>query len=133
MKVVLVTGSRKWPDDGSVERELDLENPDMLILGDCPTGADAIAQKWAKGRWPGASFNHHVRIHRADWDHWRRVGRPGWAGPVRNYAMAMDLSQCVDRANDCVALAFDMGGRGTASCIAHVRAVGVTLRIVKGV
>jgi len=55
----------------------------MLVVGDCPTGADAIARSWACFYSP-----HPIRVdfHRADW---ARFGRA--AGPRRNAAMVERL------------------------------------------
>lgn len=54
--IVLVTASRSWNDAAYIERTLDKllddGNGDVLVLvhGDCPTGGDAIADRWALRR-----------------------------------------------------------------------------------
>lgn len=52
--IVLVTGSRSWNDSGYIERVLDKLLADcyelVLVHGDCPAGADAIADRWAVRR-----------------------------------------------------------------------------------
>lgn len=81
---ILVTGSRDWPDDRSVEHALNNviiemlaergSEPVTIVHGGCPTGADAHAARWAhemieRGR-PVT-----VERHPADWDRYgRRAG-----------------------------------------------------------
>jgi len=95
---VLVTGSRDWDDRDAIYRALHVEVmekfgrkgydddghfvdwlcPDNLTLvhGDCPTGADRIADDWALSHWI------HVERHPAEW---KKFGKP--AGFIRNKEM----------------------------------------------
>lgn len=71
---LLVTGSRDWPDDGSVEHALDgwlAVHPDgaLLVSGACPTGADYLAERFWAGR------HLPVELHPANWTlHGRQAG-----------------------------------------------------------
>lgn len=47
-RVVIVTGSRKWAWRKVIERQLGRLAPTLIVHGACPTGADAIAEQWAK-------------------------------------------------------------------------------------
>lgn len=100
---VLVTGGRSWKDEKIVEAALlvayqDL-GPFVLVHGDCPTGADAIADFIAHQR------GWEVERHPADWKSFGRA-----AGPKRNREMARSG---IDRV-----LAFLMpNSKGTANCL----------------
>jgi hypothetical protein len=98
MMKVLVTGSRDWLDEALVENSLSEVAAEfgkfLLVQGDCPTGADAIAKAWAiRSNYPHKDFL-------ADWDspcgddcchvRYRRNGDGYYscAGHVRNQKMA---------------------------------------------
>jgi len=81
---ILVTGSRNWDDtdticdalDHAVETAIARGHEPVLVVGDCSTGADRIAYRWARAaRVP-------TNVHIANWhDHGKA------AGPRRNTAM----------------------------------------------
>jgi hypothetical protein len=78
---IMVTGSRDWEDAALIERVLDKWRtrsalPLVLIHGGCPTGADNLADAWAR--------KHGVRVQRFP-AQWARYGRR--AGPRRNAEM----------------------------------------------
>lgn len=86
---ILVTGSRDFPDDGRVGKQLTALLAATVFLGDtlivvhgaCPTGADAQANEWAEWhRGHGAPIE--IERHRAE-DHgpWPKCG------PIRNRHM----------------------------------------------
>jgi hypothetical protein len=79
---VIICGSRDWPDDERVKQEicgLVAQFGDVTIVhGDCPTGADAAARRWAVDR--GAKEERHPA-------EWGKHGKA--AGPLRNEKMAM--------------------------------------------
>ena len=81
---VLVTGSRGWVDEQRLITALDAILTDcafsneymILVHGDCPRGADKMADKWAVSR--------HVAVER--WPaNWERYGKS--AGYRRNSQM----------------------------------------------
>jgi hypothetical protein len=126
VKLVVVTGWRHWPDDGSVERELEMENPDTVIVGHCPTGADKYAASWAR-RNPRVE----LQVFLADWRVWSAIGRQSWADPVRNYEMAKAAFSATAYSEKLV-LAFP-GPRpgGTQNCLDLARAFRLPTRVVR--
>jgi YspA, cpYpsA-related SLOG family len=79
--IVLVTGSRDWPDAEMVADILDLTEKHYgpittIVHGACPTGADAAADAWAVANDCG--------VERVPAD-WTKHGRS--AGPLRNREM----------------------------------------------
>lgn len=136
MRRVLVTGSRDWVDVGFIEKRLTVTAAgDMgrfiLVQGDCPTGADAIAKAWAiRNGYP------HEDV-AADWERDcdtncyhaprfrnRRPYCPR-AGHLRNQVM-------VDQGAD-VCLAFPLGkSPGTRDCIKRAKAAGITVWTFEG-
>lgn len=70
---VLVTGSRDWVSEDVIHSWLDLidreSRIDLLIHGDCPTGADHMADEWCRSR--GVDADRHP----ADWEKYgKRAG-----------------------------------------------------------
>lgn len=115
---ILITGSRDWTNKQAVEDAiLDLANwypfqwEDVVIVhGQCPTGADKIADDFAKEC--GITTDPHP----ADWDAFGK-----YAGPKRNKEM-------VDLGAD-VVLAFPKGAsRGTRGCMKFAREAGLTVK-----
>lgn len=77
MLKVLVTGSRDWTDARSIELEMfralyeskTFFGDAVLIHGACPTGADALADRYAR------ATGMHVLRFPADWErHGKRAG-----------------------------------------------------------
>ena len=75
---ILVTGSRDWEGpwaEGRIHAVLralenlyntvtvNLVDQFIIVHGGCPTGADAIADRWARRRW------YEPEVHDADWAH----------------------------------------------------------------
>lgn len=117
---VLVTGSRDWDKRYKVNAVLrdvfsladTLGATLLLVHGDCPTGADAMAQEWAD--------RHSVKTERHPAD-WKKLGKG--AGPRRNEIM-------VDLGADLV-LAFARGSSpGTAQTIALARNAGLSTFVI---
>lgn len=113
MKRILVTGSRDWEDAAIIEAELNKAwrrfgcSPDVtLVSGNCPTGADHIAEQvWYTLHLP-------VELHPANW---AKFGKA--AGPLRNREMvALGADLCLafiknnsKGASQCLALAQEDG------------------------
>jgi hypothetical protein len=110
---VLVTGSRGWADVAAVRAALDAATPAARITvvhGDCPTGADTHAHRWA------ADHDQRIETHFADW---KAHGRA--AGPIRNKAMV------AAGADLCLAFIRN-GSRGATGCAALAEAAGIPTR-----
>lgn len=80
MKRVIVTGSRNWPFPAIVRETLDYvkqwQGDFQLIHGGCLTGADRMADAWARDLgWEPVVFE-------ADWGRLKKA-----AGPLRNTQM----------------------------------------------
>ncbi len=111
-RALLVTGSRSLEDWGLVKAELEAERPNIVIVGDCPTGVDAFTRVWC------ICQSVTCRVYKADW---RKHGRA--AGPLRNSEMvrrAVELGATV--------LAFPRGGPGTRDCIFQAKRAGLSVR-----
>lgn len=116
-RIVLVTGGRYYGDSAAVQRELDALAPiDTIMHGGCPTGADRLADDYAKAR----------RIARSAYPaDWHRFGRS--AGPRRNAEMATRLSAYRAAGCDVLVLAFP-GGAGTNSMLREARKRGLPIK-----
>lgn len=114
---ILVTGSRKWTDRERIRMallwawcELGCEPDCVLVHGDCPTGADALAAEiWSLAHLP-------VEAHPADWENLKRA-----AGPIRNQEMVnLGADLC---------LAFPLPeSRGTFDCMKRAERAGIPVR-----
>lgn len=69
---ILITGSRDWTNWRIIHGALCdylFEEQVVLVSGACPTGADRMAEKWARG------MGYEVETHPADWDqHGKKAG-----------------------------------------------------------
>lgn len=111
---VLVTGSRTWPDYEKVEAVLSAllvahGRGLVVVHGDCPRGADAIARAWCLHR--GVADERHP----ADWSKGRG------AGYARNAEMVMS------RPDECVAFVHDRS-RGATHCAGLAERTGIPTR-----
>lgn len=107
--IVIVTGSRIWPARYVIWRMLAAHDPELVVHGGCPDGADAMAEHWCR------TMEVDSRIVRA---RWRRdsggVTDPS-AGPRRNVRMLALYPEAL-------VLAFPYGkASGTRGCIAEAR------------
>ncbi|MPV51056.1 DUF2493 domain-containing protein [Pseudactinotalea sp. HY160] len=117
---VLLTGSREWTDHDLVQTVLDDIRRSaagvevMLVHGNCPAGADRIADDyWRRLELP-------VETHPADWDRYGRC-----AGPIRNARMVgLGAALCIG---------FPLGrSAGTRGCIRLARAAGIPAFVFEG-
>lgn len=109
MKRILITGSRDLSDYEVVASALSktVVADSVVVHGDCPTGADALAEKWCN------SNGVHTEKHPAQW---AELGKR--AGPVRNIQM-VELGAAV-------CLAFPRGeSRGTRHCMRIASEAGI--------
>lgn len=108
---ILVCGSRNWTDERAIRAELTaFRYMDVtLVHGDCPTGADRIADK------VGVEFGFDVRAYPADW---KKHGKA--AGPIRNSQMLKD-----ERPHVVFAFHEHVEGSGTEDMLKKARRAGV--------
>ena len=114
---LLVTGSRDWSDAQAIVRELEVVNAHegeqvVLVSGNCPTGADKIAEDVA------VKFGWMIERHPADWKtHGKR------AGFIRNGEM-------VDEGADyCVAFVKD-SSPGASNTVVKARIAKIPTKVV---
>lgn len=117
---ILITGERDWKDESQVTGAIDrmragLEPGEVtIVVGDCPTGADAIARDYALR----SGFQPEVWFAR-----WAELGLG--AGPERNGRMvASGAEYC---------LAFWSGRTersGTFDCLLQAVKAGIPVRII---
>lgn len=120
MSRLLITGSRDWWDTHLLKTTIHfwvtllLDEPVTLVHGNCPIGADALAEQYAIARgWQPEPVS-------ADWtEHGLK------AGPLRN-------QQMVDLGAD-LCLAFPLpGSKGTWDCARRARAAGIPTWTTEG-
>ena len=113
---LLVTGSRDWSDVDAVVRELQFfakAGEVTLVSGNCPDGADAIAEEVAIG------LGWTLERHPADW---KKNGKK--AGFVRNAEM-------VDAGADaCVAFILDESA-GATNTVVKAKIKNIPTKVVK--
>ena len=124
---VLITGSRDWEGIYAEQRIYTIMSLLLrlcshlgtkltIIHGDCPTGADQIADRWAR-RWEDEGVT--VTTYPAKWQLYGKR-----AGPVRNEIM-------VNNSQADLALAFlRNGSSGTRHTIALARMAGIPTYVI---
>lgn len=115
---VLFTGSRNW-EGGIAEQRIwfilqkledlsvALGSQFVIVHGGCPSGADAVVDRWARRR------DYEPEVHPADWATHGKA-----AGPIRNVEMV------TDGADLCIGFLRD-GSRGTKDCLTVARVAGI--------
>lgn len=109
----LVCGGRGYSDESRLFAVLDDLCHAVVIHGQCETGADKLASRWAR-----ASGTPEISCP-ADWTRYRKA-----AGPIRN-------QQMLDEHTPGVVVAFP-GGRGTADMIRRARKAGIPVLEIDG-
>ncbi|WP_405461642.1 DUF2493 domain-containing protein [Streptomyces sp. NBC_00101] len=129
---ILITGSRDWTDRAAIGNALTAiaaanafsDRPTVIVHGACPTGADTIADGWA--RWHGArSPLITVERHRAE-EHgpWPRCG------PIRNQHMvSLGADLCLAFIGPCTSTRCrrtdDHPSHGATGCANLAEAAGI--------
>lgn len=113
---ILITGSRDWQDRDAIYNLLNRLVPlhATIVHGDCPTGADALAQKWAESQ-------PDIKVERYPAD-WNQYGKS--AGPRRNQQM-VDLG-----ADICIAFPLSTS-RGTRDCMRKAKTAGIPVLVLE--
>lgn len=110
---VLVCGGRAFDDEWLLNRTLDelhAVEPFEVVIHGTATGADSLADAWAK--------RNKIDVLRYPAD-WKRYGNS--AGPIRN-------QQMIDEGHPDIAIAFK-GGRGTRDMIEKCRQARLPLMV----
>lgn len=108
MKAVIVCGGRNYLNIDKVFAALDKANPDVIITGACPTGADQYAERWAK-----ANQRNYIGFP-ARWD---KHGKS--AGPRRNQSIIEFVKRYFPEYWSCITFP---GGAGTADMVGRCMA-----------
>lgn len=111
---LVVTGSRDWKNYRRIEELLTHLKPDLLLVGDCPTGADPMAFTAAK------ALGIKCAVKYADWRHYGLA-----AGPMRNRVM-LDM-------NPDLVLAFHENiekSKGTKDCYEEANRRGLSTMLI---
>ncbi len=117
MTLTLITCSRDWKDEAAIVAAL--VHADIVIVGDCPTGADAMARAFC------AVHDVPVHVHEADW---KRYGNS--AGPRRNHLMVEQAIEFRDAGHLVEAHAFIRpSSRGTWDCVRRLEAAGFSVTL----
>jgi O-acetyl-ADP-ribose deacetylase (regulator of RNase III) len=129
---VLVSGDRRWTHPDRLAQVLDQAVVEAggsvrLLVGDCPTGADRHALRWARQR------GIPVQVFPARWGQMAAEGKPRRAaGPLRNLAMLDALDQAPG-GRLIVAFHDDLGrSRGTRQLVRAARTRGYPVTLVSG-
>jgi len=120
-KLMVVTGSREWPDDAEVEMTIDVEVPDLVLHGNA-RGADRMAETAARRRGMATlPMPADWKSHDPDWC---RCDDPltakfcKQAGHRRNWDMVLKAKEVEAAGWDVVVHAFWFdGSRGTENMV----------------
>lgn len=118
--ILLVTGGRDFRDELRVREKLEAikDEIEILVVGDCKTGVDLFARRWAHAQ----KINHLVAY--ARWDQHERA-----AGPIRNSHLVDYAQRLAGDWDSVLVLAFP-GGTGTEDCATKSLAAGLSVEHV---
>lgn len=125
-KAVIVAGSRRWADEEALLLALLDEDPDVVVHGDCPTGADAVVAAHAELMLECRRYVAVVPVPAQ----WERLG--DGAGMPRNREMLKVLLVLFEHGYEVAVVAAPLpGGRGTQGMVRIAKKAGVRIRIVE--
>ena len=111
---VIVTGGRRFIDHKLFLRVIEGIWPARVVVGDCPTGADLMARRWAT-----ATLTLPAKVYVADWTKYDKA-----AGPIRNALM-------LEENRDASFLLAFPGEAGTEDCVSKARKMNLpVLRVL---
>lgn len=115
--IVVVTGSRDGVLGGqdAVDQVLDLIPDVRLLIHGAATGADTLAENWARSREIDYSGNPA---------RWKTEGNR-LAGPIRNGRMLGRALLLAQRLHDDLMLVAFPGGTGTEGCVREAHRLGI--------
>lgn len=65
---IIVTGGRDYKNYLKVEEILEDLHPELIVVGDCPTGVDAFVRKWQKVHTTDTELGCvGILVYKADW------------------------------------------------------------------
>ena len=131
MKAIIVSGSREWADEEALHLAVLEEDPDVIIHGDCPTGADAMVEEYADVM---AELGRRVAVVPlpAQWEKFEARGDRNAAGMARNREMLRLLLILQEHGYDVAVVAAPLpGGRGTQGMARIANKAGVRVRRVE--
>jgi len=107
MKIAVITGSRDWSTYGDIANDLKTFDPDLVVHGNCPRGADRMAEDWAKAN--GINIRHFNA-------NWKYDGKR--AGMLRNGEMISWASNMAAGKHQIKVFAYRLNSSpGTSDCI----------------
>jgi len=115
MRVMFVTGSRRWTDTVKIKMAMDACDPELVIEGEA-NGADRLSAAEARSR------GIEVEGYPAEWARYRKS-----AGPIRNRKMLARLVELREAGHEVIPVAFHEDltqSRGTADMVKLLKGAG---------
>ncbi|MFD6619997.1 SLOG family protein [Streptomyces albidoflavus] len=136
---VLITGSRDWRGIQAVRAALDemlatrpADHQLVVVHGDCPTGADAMAKAWARTTYtPACTDDIEYVTEEPHPANWRRHGHA--AGPIRNaHMIQLGANACLAFIGPCTSPRCHKPGphpsHGATGCALLAEQAGIPVR-----